>query len=542
MKYTVFFFLMALSTSTIWAQSLTKAHQWFENYEYAKAAEIYSEYAQKNELPMEDYKRWAYAYFVIGDYEKCLPLVDSIIKTKDFSPTFYYIHAEVSFASGLYEQAKVSYNKYDELDEEYDVKTKIASCTYIPEKESLKYVAHVCHPDNDQRADFSGEIWPTGEVYFKEYGKDSLGKFMKHADLKHSELFAVHPFVKDSSGISHMIVFPDSIHHISVPSITLNEETKQVIFTVMQPIANNELDIIPHLYQGDYNEKTYTVSNMKRWKYSGYEDSTSCAFATLNAANDILVFSKMGKRTNGADLYYSEWKNNDWTQPKEYKELNTDLDEMYPMYNGDSVLFFSSDGRPGYGSLDLYYTNVDGLSSGEIKHFSAPVNSFGDDFNFVYYSIDSARFSSNRKGGIGDDDVYVITLIEQKTDTITEPKDPEFYTNWVDQILYFDFDKYEMKEQILEDLVTFIKENDEYQILITGHADERGTVEYNLKLAQKRADEVEKEFIRLGVDSNKLKTESKGKSDPQIDCSKGCSEKEYAKNRFVKIRLIKKKN
>ncbi len=124
MKYITFLLLVAISTNSSLAQSLTKANQWFENYEYAKAAEIYSDYAKNNELPMEDYKRWAYAYFVIGDYEKCLPLVDSIIKTKDFSPTFYYIHAETSFAVGLYDQANKSYNKYDELDEEYMVAKK----------------------------------------------------------------------------------------------------------------------------------------------------------------------------------------------------------------------------------------------------------------------------------------------------------------------------------------------------------------------------------------------------------------------------------
>ncbi len=539
MKYITVLFLISISTTSVWAQSLTKANQWFENYEYAKAAEIYSDYAKKDELPMEDYKRWAYAYFVLGEYNKCLPLVDSIIRTNDFSPTFYYIHAETSFAAGLYEQANESYNKYDELDSEFMVATRIESCIYIPTKEELKFVENRAHPDNDARADFSGEIWAYGQVYFKEFGKDSLGKFMSHANIKHSEIFAVHPFIKDAKGENHRIVFPDSILHISVPSITINEATNQVIFTVMQPIANKELDVIPHLYQGTYDSETFTVSNMKLWKFSGYEDSTSCAFATLNKENNILVFSKMGKFTNGADLYFSELKNGEWTSPKEYKELNSALDEMYPLYSGDSILTFSSEGRPGYGNLDIYYTEVNGLSVGEIKHFGSPINSYGDDFNFYYFSVDSARFSSNRIGGVGDDDIYVITLLEDKN-TVAEPDMPVFVQNWVDQILYFDFDKFALKEQILDDLIVFINSTDGYQIVISGHADERGTIEYNLKLGQKRADEVEREFIRLGVDKEKLRTETKGKTDPQVDCSNGCTEVEYAKNRFVKIQLLQK--
>jgi len=540
MKYITVLFLISISTTSLWAQSLTKANQWFENYEYAKAAEIYSDYSEKNELPMEDYKRWAYAYFVLGDYEKGLPLVDSILKTNDFSPTFYYIHAEMSFGKGLYDQAKESYEKYDELDDQYMVKTKIESCDYIPTKKELKNIECSSYPTNDVRADFSGEHWKSGNVFFKEFGKDSLGKFMSHANFKHSELFAIHPYVQDEEGNNHRIVFPDSLLHISIPSITLNEDTKQVIFTVTQPIANKELDVIPHLYQGDYNEETYTVSNMKLWKYSGYEDSTSCAFATLNSENNIVVFTKMGKNTNGADLYFSEFKNNEWSTPEEYKALNSGLDEMYPMYNGDSILTFSSEGRPGYGSLDIYYAHYDGTSILDINHFASPINSFGDDFNFNYFSKDSAYFSSNKIGGIGDDDIYVITFIKEEKKTEVEPDIPVFVQNWVDQILYFDFNEFELKDEVLNALVAFINSTDEYVVLISGHADERGSVEYNLKLGQKRADEVEREFIRLGVDKEKLMTESKGKSDPQVDCSNGCSEADYAKNRFVKIHLIKK--
>jgi peptidoglycan-associated lipoprotein len=70
------------------------------------------------------------------------------------------------------------------------------------------------------------------------------------------------------------------------------------------------------------------------------------------------------------------------------------------------------------------------------------------------------------------------------------------------------------------------------KLTLAGHCDERGTVEYNLALGQKRADAVKNYLVRGGVDAERLSTISFGKEKP-VD--PGHSEASWAKNRRVEF-------
>jgi peptidoglycan-associated lipoprotein len=73
-----------------------------------------------------------------------------------------------------------------------------------------------------------------------------------------------------------------------------------------------------------------------------------------------------------------------------------------------------------------------------------------------------------------------------------------------------------------------LREHPEAQILIEGHCDERGTVEYNLALGDRRAKAVKDYLVALGIDSSRLSTISYGKERPLDD---GHNESAWAKNR-----------
>jgi len=98
--------------------------------------------------------------------------------------------------------------------------------------------------------------------------------------------------------------------------------------------------------------------------------------------------------------------------------------------------------------------------------------------------------------------------------------------------IYFDFDKYNIRSGDAETLKLnhnwFIAYNG--KVKIEGNCDERGTVEYNLVLGQKRADAAKSFMIHLGVDGNRMDTISYGKEKP-ID--PGHNEAAWAKNRRV---------
>jgi len=95
----------------------------------------------------------------------------------------------------------------------------------------------------------------------------------------------------------------------------------------------------------------------------------------------------------------------------------------------------------------------------------------------------------------------------------------------------FDFDKYNIRPgdaEILKQNLDWFKANVNKKVRIEGNCDERGTVEYNLVLGQKRADSTKSYLINLGVDGKILGTISYGKEKP-VD--PGHNEAAWAKNR-----------
>ena len=83
--------------------------------------------------------------------------------------------------------------------------------------------------------------------------------------------------------------------------------------------------------------------------------------------------------------------------------------------------------------------------------------------------------------------------------------------------IYFDFDRYNIRPGDAETLkknVDWFKANAGTKVRIEGNCDERGTVEYNLALGQKRADSAKNYLSGLGVDAKMLDTISYGKERP----------------------------
>jgi outer membrane protein OmpA-like peptidoglycan-associated protein len=87
------------------------------------------------------------------------------------------------------------------------------------------------------------------------------------------------------------------------------------------------------------------------------------------------------------------------------KAINTAGDEMFPFVSEDGRLFFASDGHPGLGKLDLFVAVRSGGKIG-VENMGLPYNSSMDDFGFIEDENGNQVFTSNRPGGIGQDDIY----------------------------------------------------------------------------------------------------------------------------------------
>ena len=101
--------------------------------------------------------------------------------------------------------------------------------------------------------------------------------------------------------------------------------------------------------------------------------------------------------------------------------------------------------------------------------------------------------------------------------------------------IYFEFDKSNLTSksiQTLKSTVNALNENSSIQITLAGHADERGTREYNLALGQRRAETVSDYLVLNGISKNRITVKSYGEERPAVS---GQDEKSYSKNRRVEI-------
>ena len=83
--------------------------------------------------------------------------------------------------------------------------------------------------------------------------------------------------------------------------------------------------------------------------------------------------------------------------------------------------------------------------------------------------------------------------------------------------VFFEFDRYDLKpdaRSVIEKQATWLDQNRQVVVTIAGHADERGTREYNLALGERRANSIRDYLVALGVDTNRVKVTSFGKERP----------------------------
>lgn len=170
------------------------------------------------------------------------------------------------------------------------------------------------------------------------------------------------------------------------------------------------------LYSAD--RKGSDWGNIKELNFNS--DNYSCGHPTVNSKNNFLYFvSDMPGGLGGTDIYISRMINGTWSKPENLgASVNTIGNEMFPFIDDGGYLYFSTDGLPGLGDLDIFTINTDSISGfpkGIVRNVGVPLNSNKDDFGII---TDKDRtlgyFSSNRKRGGSDDDIYKFNRIGPK--------------------------------------------------------------------------------------------------------------------------------
>lgn len=138
---------------------------------------------------------------------------------------------------------------------------------------------------------------------------------------------------------------------------------------------------------------------------------------SIDATGNMLFFSSNRPGGSGGnDIWYSVYRQNGkWSTPKNLgKNINTSGDEISPFIHFDGkTLYFSSDGRPGMGGQDIYFSRMeDDTTWSEPVNLGYPINTFNDEMGLTIESGGQlAYFSSRRDAGEGKN-IYTFQLYD----------------------------------------------------------------------------------------------------------------------------------
>ena len=138
-------------------------------------------------------------------------------------------------------------------------------------------------------------------------------------------------------------------------------------------------------------------------------DNYSCAHAALSPDGQRLYFSSdMPGSKGGMDIFMCSKQGNGWSRPVNLGDtVNTCGNELFPAVMDDGTLYYSSDGLPGLGGLDIFFTRDLGNRFTVPVNVGYPINTYDDDFNMVYDLKNKIGYlSSNRANKGFDDDLY----------------------------------------------------------------------------------------------------------------------------------------
>lgn len=151
----------------------------------------------------------------------------------------------------------------------------------------------------------------------------------------------------------------------------------------------------------------------------------NCTHPSLDASGKRLLFaSDRPGGFGGFDLYYAEYRNGAWSAPINLgPDINSKSDEIFPSWNENQIITFSSNRLGGFGGLDLYVFDASQTTWTHVEHLGKPFSSEGDDHGLSWSIAKGQGFlSSNRVGGKGGDDIYSFSFSKEFPISWLSPK------------------------------------------------------------------------------------------------------------------------
>ncbi len=399
--------------SLVTVYQINQAQKAFDNLAYAKSVRKFEPLYEKGYLPDSVKGTLGRAYLNVSKTEEAENVFASINNLWGDDLFFY---AQALKYNGKYAEADRMMARYLESNKEDSRAVKQNNALPKIEKILSEERYEIKEVDfNSEQSDFGAFIINNDLVFASAREIDYIIR-RKYAwkETPYLNLFKVK--LKDD-GYSKVDIYSTdlkSIYHDG--PIHYNADANELFLT-----RNNVNGILPKHEEDGINHLKLMISYKKEDGSWGKpedlpfnSDKFSTGHACISKDGKILYFaSDRPGGKGGSDIWYVKRLVEGWSEPMNMgSEINTEGDEMFPFFDLEDRLYFSSDGHLGLGGLDLFIA-IKSNGSYKVKNMGYPINSQKDDFS-LYLSSDGINgyFASNREGGKGDDDIYRFKILK----------------------------------------------------------------------------------------------------------------------------------
>ncbi|MDX6188462.1 OmpA family protein [Flavobacterium sp. Fl-318] len=415
-KLLVIIFVFSIQFIKAQDQDLVRAKRFFDKTYYSEAIVLYGKLAV-DKPSQEVIKNLADSYYYTNDLIKAQRYYRLLINSynKDLDREYYYRYAQTLKASNSDDLANAALREY------YAKSANAEEAVYF-EKE-LKELENVSAIGNRFEIKNLAINTPNSEFGAVEY-KDNLvfagvklnpglfDKKFKWDNETYLNLVAV-PTKNSNSKEAVLQYFADELKTgMHESNAVFTKDGKTIYFT-----RNNSKN-------GKKRKNEQKISNLQIFKAELVEGkwtnltalpfnspNYSVEHPALSADEKVLYFSSDMPGTLGSfDIFSVNINKGAFDTPKNLgPAVNTNKREQFPFVSEDNKLYFSSDGHLGYGSLDVFVSEINGNDYSKPVNIGLPLNSNLDDFSFTISGTKEGYFASNREGGKGSDDIYQFT-------------------------------------------------------------------------------------------------------------------------------------
>ncbi len=517
--------LVYIITINVFGQKgvIEKADKTYKDFGYIKTTEILLRLAEKGYESEELFQKLGDAFYFNSKMEEAVKWYGKLMNYSiSVDPEYFFRYAQALKSVENYEESDKWMKKFYDA-KSYDTRGQHFTKTvdYLTMIDELSRDFKVYNLDiNSEVSDFGTTFW--GDKMIFSSARDN-GKIYKWNNQPFLQLYSATEKSFDSFEVAK--IFQNNLNTKYHESSVAFTPDKKIMFFTRNNFFENKLKNDEEgtnrlsLFRARYNDADGTWVDVTPVHFNS--NSYSVAHPTINADGTKLYFSSDMNRTIGlSDIFVTEISvDGTLGEPQNLgPKINTEGQDTFPFINAKGDLYFSSNGYPGLGGLDVYV--VRGFENGNKgkesvpENLGKPINSPLDDFAY-YENLETKEgfFSSNRKGGKGDDDIYTFIIpncLQTLTGVVVEKKTHKnipFAT-----VILLDETGRELSKITANEEARFSIDLDcEKEYLVRGEsnkhiADEKRIVTPNLKQDLKIILELEKEQqeIKVGDDLAKI--------------------------------------